>query len=245
MPRTPTAPSTPAARTVHVRVSAGLRPVGQPAEGLGVIEQMKQSNRWNRTRYRLYAPIYDLVAKPLEGGRRRAIERLDLDPGDSVLCLGCGTGSDLEYLPPDVDVTAVDITPSMVDRTRARGESLDLDVDARVGDAAALEVPDDAFDAVTLHLVLSVVPDPEAVVAETERVLAPDGCVSIYDKFVPAGETPSLLRRAINPVARVLFSDTTRSLGPLFADTDLELGERESFLGGLYTVTTATPSGGG
>lgn len=230
---------------MYVRQSARAGTVSKPDEGSGVIEQMQQTNRWNRTRYRLYAPIYDLVAKPLERGRKRAIERLDLEPGDRVLCLGCGTGADLAHFPADVDVTAVDITPSMVERTRARGESIDIDVDARVGDAAALEVPDDTFDAVTLHLVLSVVPDPHAVVAETERVLAPDGRVSIYDKFVPAGETPSLVRRALNPFARILFSDTTRSLEPLFAETDLELGERESYLSGLYTVTTAAPSGGG
>lgn len=202
---------------------------------------MEQTNRWNRLRYRLYAPIYDTVARPLERGRKRAIERLQLEPGDRVLCLGCGTGADLAYLPAGVDVTAVDVTPSMVERTRARAASLDLDVEATVGDAQALDLPDDAFDAVTLHLVLSVVPDPHAVVAETERVLAPDGRVSIYDKFVPEDETPSLLRRAVNPLARVLFSDTTRSLEPLVADTDLELGEREPYLGGLYTVTTARP----
>lgn len=206
---------------------------------------IRQSNRWNRARYRLYAPVYDLVAKPLEGGRRRAIERLDLGAGDRVLCLGCGTGGDLEYLPTDVSVTAVDITPAMVERTRARAESLDAAVEAMVGDAQSLDLPDDAFDAVTLHLVLSVVPDPQAVAAETARVLASDGRVSIFDKFVPADSKPSLLRRAVNPLARVSFSDTTRSLEPLFVYTALEIGDRESLLGDLYTVTTATPTGDG
>jgi phosphatidylethanolamine/phosphatidyl-N-methylethanolamine N-methyltransferase len=206
---------------------------------------MRHSDRWNRIRYRLYAPVYDLVVKPLAAGRRRAIERLDLESGDRVLCLGCGTGSDLEYLPPDVSVTAIDLTPAMLDRTRARAESVPLDGDARVGDAQDLALPDDAFDAVTLHLVLSVVPDPEAVAAETARVLAPDGRLSIFDKFVAADDSPSLPRRALNPIARVLFSDTTRSLEPLFAGTTLEVDERESFLGGIYTVTTARPVGDG
>ncbi len=200
---------------------------------------MEQSNRWNRTRYRLYAPIYDVVARPLNRGRKRAIERLDIEADDRVLLLGAGTGADLAYLPPDVSVTAVDLTPAMVKKIEARADSLGMDVDARVGDAQSLDLPADAFDAVTLHLVLSVVPDPVAVVAEAERVLDPDGRVSIYDKFVPEGTSPSLLRRAVNPLARVLFSDTTRSIEPLVADTALALGERESFLGGLYTVTHA------
>lgn len=203
---------------------------------------------WNRTRYRLYAPVYDWLARPFERGRRRAIERLNLEPGDRILLVGCGTGMDLEHVPDGVEVAAVDVTPAMVRRTERRGERLGLDVDARVGDARALPFADDSVDAVLLHLVLSVAPDPGDVVAETARVLAPDGRVSIYDKFVPEGAEPSLLRRALDPVARVLFADLTRRLEPMVAGTTLELGTREPFLGGVYVVTVARPgesSGGG
>jgi ubiquinone/menaquinone biosynthesis C-methylase UbiE len=84
-----------------------------------------------------------------------------------------------------------------------------LEIDARVGDAQALDAEDGSFDVVLLHLVLSVVPDPGALVAETARVLAADGQVSIYDKFLPPGSSASLCRRVLNPVARLLFSDLT------------------------------------
>jgi phosphatidylethanolamine/phosphatidyl-N-methylethanolamine N-methyltransferase len=61
---------------------------------------------------------------------------------------------------------------------------------------------------------------------------------SIYDKFVPDGETPSLLRRALNPVAQVLFSDFTRQLGPMLSDTRFEIvAHRDAGLSGLYTAT--------
>jgi ubiquinone/menaquinone biosynthesis C-methylase UbiE len=167
------------------------------------------TNWWNRTRYRLYAPVYDLVTRPLERGRERAIDRLDLGADDRILILGCGPGVDLEYLPTDATIVALDITPAMVERTATRAEALGLDVDARVGDAGSLPFEDDSFDAVLLHLVLSVVPDPGAVVSETACVLAPDGRVSIHDEFVPEGTEPSLPRRVVNPLARFLFSDLT------------------------------------
>lgn len=198
---------------------------------------------WNRTRYQLYAPIYDAVARPLERGRKRAIERLDLDSGDRVLILGCGTGSDLKYLPPGAHVTPIDAAPAMVRRTKDRAERLGIEVDARVGDAQALPFEDGTFDAVLLHLILSVVPDPQAVAAETARVLAPGGRVSVYDKFAPEIEESSLLRRALNPVARFLFSDLTRRLGPLLSPAGLEVkGARETAFGGLYTVAVAAHS---
>lgn len=205
---------------------------------------MTVSNWWNRTRYGLYAPVYDWGARPLERGRRHAIEQLDIQPGDSVLIPGSGTGMDLEYLPAGVEVTAIDVTPAMVRRTEKRGELLGLDVDARIGDARSLPFEDDSFDAVLLHLVLSVVPDPEEVVAETARVLNSEGRISIYDKFIPEGTKPSLLRRAVNPVARFLFADLTRHLEPMAAGTELELTTEESVLGGIYTVTIAGLSRG-
>ncbi|MDX1744687.1 MAG: methyltransferase domain-containing protein [Halobacteriales archaeon] len=203
---------------------------------------MTLSTWWNRTRYSLYAPVYDWVARPLERGRERAIGRLDIESGDRILILGSGTGSDLGYLPSGVEVTAIDVTPAMVRRTEERAEELGIEIDARVGDAQSLPFDDGTFDAVLLHLVLSVVPDPDAIVAETDRVLAPEGRVSVFDKFVDEGTHPSLPKRILNPVARFLFSDLTRQLEPMIADTGLEGETRESFLGGLYTVTVARPS---
>lgn len=203
---------------------------------------MTVTNRWNRIRYRLYAPVYDVLARPLERGRRRAVERLDPRPDDRVLIVGCGTGMDLEYLPETTRVTAIDLTPAMVHRTAARASAGDRPVSVAIADAQGLPFDDDVFDAVLLHLVLSVVPDPAAVVAETERVLAPDGRVSMYDKFGPGSGRPSLVRRLANPLARLLFADLNRPLEPMVAGTDLAVGPRETFLGGLYTVTVARPA---
>lgn len=199
---------------------------------------------WNRARYRLYAPVYDWLAWPMEQGRQRAIEHLAPTSDDRILLLGCGTGLDLKYLPSEAQITALDAVPAMVRRTEDRARALDMTVDARVGNARALPFDDGTFDVVLLHLLLSVVPGPEVVAAEAARVLAHDGRASIYDKFVPKGEPPSLLRRAFNPVARVLFSDFTRRLGPMLDGTDLELvAHREVALGGLYTASIVSLRG--
>jgi ubiquinone/menaquinone biosynthesis C-methylase UbiE len=200
---------------------------------------MTLTNRWNRLRYRLYAPIYGTVARPFERGRRRALERLDPQSGERILVLGCGTGMDLDYLPAEATETAVDLTPAMIHQTAQRAERLDHEVAVGLADAHTLPFEDDTFDAVLLHLVLSVVPDPKTVVNETVRVLAPDGRVSIYDKFEPEDGPPSIVRRVANPLARLLFADLNRPLEPMFAETSLTIGPRETLLGGLYTVTIA------
>lgn len=203
------------------------------------------TNRWNRLRYDFYAPFYDLVARPLERGRRRAIGRLDLPPGARVLLDGAGTGLDLPWLPAGVEVTAVDLSPAMLRQAEARARRLGRDVDLQVMDSHRLALPDASFDAVLLHLILAVIPDPEACIREAARVLRPAGRISIFDKFLPDERAPSLARRAAGLVTNVLFSDINRRLGPLLAHAGLEVVHQEpAGLGGFFQVALVRKAAG-
>lgn len=195
------------------------------------------TNTWNRLRYGLYAPIYDLVARRLDRGRRRSIEALGLQPGERVLIPGCGTGLDFESLPPGLRVVAGDLSPAMVRKAQARADALGLAADVRVMDAHALDLPDGSFDAALLHLVLAVVPDPEAAIQEVARVLRPGGRVGVFDKFLADAAEPSLVRRTASVVANVIATDLNRRLGPLLDASGLVLESEEPVLfGGLFKV---------
>ena len=197
---------------------------------------------WNRVRYTLWAPLYDRVATSVAGfdaARRRSIERLKLRPGDRVLIAGAGTGLDLPCFPPGVHLTAVDVTPAMLERLRDRAAALGLDVDARVMDARHLAFPDASFDAVVLHLVLAVMPEPERGLLEAARVVKPRGRIGVFDKFLPPGRALTLRRRLLNLPARLLCTDMNRRLEPMVARAALavEFDEPVAF-GGLYRVVT-------
>jgi phosphatidylethanolamine/phosphatidyl-N-methylethanolamine N-methyltransferase len=205
-------------------------------------------NAWNRLRYTVLAPVYDAaVRRAFESARRRSFEILALRPGERVLVVGCGTGLDFPYVPPGVRLTAGDLTPAMVRRAQDRSEALGLvGADVRVLDAHRLDLPDGSFDAVVLHLLLAVVPDPVAAIREARRVLAPGGRVAVFDKFVADGERPSSARRAANVVARVIATDLTRELGPLLRAVGLTIVHNESAgPGGLFRVVLARPEGEG
>jgi ubiquinone/menaquinone biosynthesis C-methylase UbiE len=195
---------------------------------------------WDRIRYTLYAPVYDPVVRRLDAGRRRSLALAALRPGERVLIPGCGTGLDFEHLPDGVRVVAGDVAPGMVRAARARAESLGLDAEVGALDAHRLDLPDGSVDAVLLHLLLAVVPDPEAAIREAARVLRPGGRVAVFDKFLPDGARPSLRRRAASAVARVVATDLTRQLGPLLDGAGLVLERREPALfGGLFEVALA------
>lgn len=185
------------------------------------------TNTWNRIRYTLWAPIYDWIAA-FPTYRRRSVDMLGLVPGEDVLIVGAGTGADLPHLPTTVNVTAIDLTPAMLNRLRDRAQALGRSVDARVMDGQALDLPGAQFDAVILHLILAVIPDPVACIREVERVLKPGGRVVIFDKFVPDADEPGLGRRITNVVTNLLFSDITRKLGPIIAHTNLAVEREES-----------------
>lgn len=199
------------------------------------------TNRWNRVRYTLYTPVYDLFVRRLARGRRRAIELLNVQPGERVLIIGCGTGLDLELLPREARIDAIDLTPSMVERTRARATILGIDAAVRVMDAATLDYADGTFDAVILHLILAVVPDPFSTAREAGRVLRDGGRVSIFDKFLPDHARPSVVRRLANAIARVVATELNRRLAPLLADTGLRVVRDESSIfGGMFRVVVCT-----
>jgi phosphatidylethanolamine/phosphatidyl-N-methylethanolamine N-methyltransferase len=200
---------------------------------------------WNRLRYTVWAPAYDVIVRAagFDRARRGSIERLRLAAGDRVLIVGAGTGLDLEFLPPNVHVTAVDVTPAMLTHLERRAHGMGLSVTARIMDARQLAFPDSSFDAVVMHLILAVMPQPERGLREAVRVLKPGGRIAIFDKFLKDEERTSLKRRLLNAIAKPLFSDLNRRLGPLLAGTRLvtEHDETVAFGGAYRAVTLIKP----
>ena len=90
--------------------------------------------------------------------RRRTIEALEIQPGESILDIGCGTGFLTLELAQVVGskgrVLAIDPDSSMVDHTRDRCAGLDH-VQAKVGEAYKLPGSDNFFDIVTCISVLT------------------------------------------------------------------------------------------
>ena len=191
------------------------------------------TNRWNRLRYTFWAPLYDLVGRRFDGQRQRSLKLLDPQPRDRVLLVGAGTGADLPYLSYGCRVLATDLTKAMLRRARPR---LRDGVHLAVMDGHTLGIPTASFDAVVLHLILAVIPDPALCLQEAARALRPGGRMVVFDKFVRGPRTPLLLRAA-NLVASVLFTDVTRRFEDILARSRAPLvvvRDEPALLGGLF-----------
>src|SRR4051812_37330552 len=71
--------------------------------------------------YGKLAHVYDLTFGPsLHPGRLRAVERMDLKPGERVLEVGVGTGISLSLYPTDCAITGIDFSSQMLEKARDR-----------------------------------------------------------------------------------------------------------------------------
>lgn len=199
---------------------------------------MKMTNRWNRLIYRLWALIYDsTVGHFFLPGRMRAIEMLNLQPGEHVLLVGVGTGADLPLLPKGVQAVGVDISADMLAKARQKLPLPGLEVTLLQGDAQKLLVNEAAFDVVIFNLILSVIPDGAACLRENLRALKPGGRAVVFDKFLPDTGRLTLGRRLLNLGSTLFGTDITRRFGDLARGAKIQIVQDEpSLLHGTYRV---------
>jgi ubiquinone/menaquinone biosynthesis C-methylase UbiE len=116
----------------------------------------------------------------LEPAQRRLLEMADLEPGEQVLDVACGTG--LVSFPaaaavgPDGQLVGTDLSEQMVHAAREDAASRDLEhaVFERM-DAEDLALSDETFDVALSALGFMYYPDPRKAAQEMWRVLRPGG----------------------------------------------------------------------
>ena len=158
--------------------------------------------------YTLLAPIYDsVVSGPIDAFRKQSIERLHQPEGKKVLINGIGSGLDIPYLPDNSHYIGTDITPAMLDRAKHRANKYSTNITFKLADSQALPFENNSFDAIIMHLILAVVPDPELALQEACRVLKADGKIYIFDKFIRRGQF-AIGRRFLNIFLRHIATRT-------------------------------------
>ncbi len=158
-----------------------------------------------KARYSRIAPLYDSLEAPMERMfhsrfRRRLFAHVQ--PCE-ILEIGVGTGRNLEYYPDGASVTAIDISPPMLERARRRVGRRRITLLEM--DAQALAFPGDSFDLVLATFVFCSVPDPILGLTEARRVLRPGGRLLLLEHVRPEGRLIGGVFDALNPLVRRLL----------------------------------------
>jgi ubiquinone/menaquinone biosynthesis C-methylase UbiE len=162
-----------------------------------------------------WAPIYNPTHGWTLPKRRLARLALDLQPGDRVLDLACGTGLNLSHLRKLVGergrVVGADLTPAMLDIARKQIiRNGWKNVEVREADAANLSFPEESFGKVLITFALNIIPDYVKAIEEVHRVLVPGGRFVALEMRAGIHSLPSWLQ----PIPHICAVDMNHNTLP-------------------------------
>jgi len=172
--------------------------------------------KWDRA-----APNFDLMSGGGAELRWEPYKRaLFSNMNGKILFLALGTGLDIPAFPPGKDITAIDISPKMIEQARERIDAYDGTIDAKVIDVHEMPFADDSFDQVFTSCTFCSVPDPVNGLKALRRILKPGGEMfmfehtgSRYYPLRPMMHLMTVLTRRIGPEMNRNTTDNVRAAG--------------------------------
>ena len=170
------------------------------------------------------ARAYDLFSRKVSFGRDTLVRLAAPAHGETVLDVGCGTGTLAVAIEAKVapgEVHGIDASPQMIAVADGKAAKANLGIDFQVALIEALPFPDGSFDLVTSSLMLHHLPDDlkRAGLAEIRRVLKPDGRFVAMDLVA---ESHSPLGHLLSVFGHSSGENVVDKLGPMMRDAGFE-----------------------
>jgi len=131
--------------------------------------------------------------------KRRLFERMR--PDGKILFLALGTGLDISSFPPDCDITAIDISPKMVEKAGPRVSAYPGEMTARVMDVHEMDFPAASFNQVFTSCTFCSVPRPVEGLKALHRVLVTGGELHMFEHTGSRIFPFSIMMKLMTPLA--------------------------------------------
>ena len=144
--------------------------------------------------FRILTPFYDFIQKYIVRDVRyksRLVAQAQIQPGQRVMDLGCGTGTlaiMVKQAQPGAEVFGLDADPQMLNVARAKKDEAKLDIKFDVGFTNELPYPNEYFDRVLSSIMIHHLktPDKQKTAHEIHRVLKRGGQLHVIDFGKPS-----------------------------------------------------------
>ncbi len=175
--------------------------------------------------YRWLGPVYNFIYGKLifDEGRLKAIELLEIRPGDVILEVGVGTGLTLPLYPNDCHVDGIDLSESMLKEARQLISKKGLvNCEVQLMNANNLKFPDNHFDKVLANLFISATHNPQMALNEMKRVCKPGGLIVLMNHFKADEPWLAKAEEAFNPIAQAMGFTSSLEMSPLLKEVKLK-----------------------
>jgi len=178
--------------------------------------------------YDIQSVVYDYTFGKLVKKRiARAIQHMNIQPGETALDIGVGTGGSVPFYPKHANVMGVDLSSGMLREARKKIED-DGHTNITVFQGNALELPfeDSSFDHIFISHVISVVSQPELLVREAQRVAKEGARIVILNHFLSTNRFVAMLEKWANPICQKIGWRSDLALADIVAKTQIEIDYR-------------------
>jgi ubiquinone/menaquinone biosynthesis C-methylase UbiE len=132
------------------------------------------------------------------------VDTVDLQPNEKLLEVGCGPGSNFEFLPAHGEIVGIDIAPGCIDLAGEKIKELGrTNITAQVMDICEATLPDDSFDKVFTLTAMIACRNPLKALQQMRRVLKPNGMLVTFEAPKSEIKEVAALQYLLHPVTTV------------------------------------------
>jgi ubiquinone/menaquinone biosynthesis C-methylase UbiE len=190
---------------------------------------------------------YDSYMKKATFGREHILRRMTVElagvkAGDTVLEVGCATGTlslaAKQAAGPSGQVFGIDIIPGMIEASQRKAAQANVEITFKLGSIDSIPFPDNHFDEVMCSFMIFHMSDEtrQKGIAEIQRVLKPGGRLLVLDLALP----PQPFQRWIaQKLLGFSVDDDLRNLIPVMdasGFSDMEYGPAKFRIMGLSVI---------
>ena len=190
------------------------------------------------------APTFEIMAG---GGAERRWkpfkEELFSHMSGRVLFLALGTGLDIPTFPKNKEITAIDISPKMLEVAQSRINAYSGSIKAEVMDVHELTYEDNSFDQVFTSCTFCSVPNPLNGLRSLRRVLKPDGQLFMFEHTGSRYYPFKIMMDLMTQITRKMGPDMNRNTVKNVEEAGFEINEiNHLFLDVVKTIKATNPA---
>jgi ubiquinone/menaquinone biosynthesis C-methylase UbiE len=187
------------------------------------------------------APTFDIMAgrgaeKRWQPFKKELFNQMD----GRILFLALGTGLDIPTFPTDKTISAIDISPKMLEQAQPRIDAYEGEINAQVMDVHDLDFEDDTFDQVFTSCTFCSVPNPVEGLRSLRRVLKPGGDLLMFEHTGSRYYPFKLMMDLMTQLTRKIGPDMNRSTVSNVQAAGFQVREVENLFLDVVKIIKAT-----